>query len=200
MYKHRSTTPEWLYHPANISPDLVPALSKELLALYYHVANINEVLNLSGFLVSRETEEFHNSTCPIVMSMLTRLKIRDLFQYFCFITEVNDQPSDVHVDSFFDFGLNIPVLNCHDSATVWYDSEPTEKNLSVLNSESDALSCQTEDMKEIGRCDANVPHWINVNVPHRPLVMHDQFRVNASLRFSNVLLIDKQLPYWVYTK
>lgn len=203
MYKHRLTTPDWLCYPANISPDLVPSLSKELLALYHHVANSDGVLNLPGFLVSNETEEFHNSTCPTVMSMLAQLKIRDFFQHFCFIIEVVGQNSEVHVDTFFDFGLNIPILNCHDSYTVWYDSEPVGKNVSTgyqLNFKLDVVSCQTEDMKEIGRCDANVPHWINVNVPHCPVVMHDKLRINASLRFSNDLLIDKQLPYWVYTK
>jgi hypothetical protein len=203
MYKHRPTTPDWLYYPANISPKLVPELSRELLALYHHVANLNGVLNLPGFLISRETEEFHNKTCPIVMSMLKQLKIQNFFQYFCFVTNVKDQETHVHVDNVVDFGLNIPVLNCHDTYTVWYDSEPIGKNVSSgyqLNFEVDVLSCHQSNMKEIGRCNSTVPHWINVNVPHQPMVMHDQLRINASLRFDNELLIDRQLPYWVYKK
>jgi hypothetical protein len=36
---------------------------------------------------------------------------------------------------------------------------------------------------EIGRCDASIPHWINVNMIHRPETTHDQFRVAASVRF-----------------
>ena len=35
-----------------------------------------------------------------------------------------------------------------------------------------------------GRCNSDIPHWINVNVLHRPETHHDKFRVAASIRFS----------------
>jgi acyl-coenzyme A synthetase/AMP-(fatty) acid ligase len=38
-------------------------------------------------------------------------------------------------------------------------------------------------VKEIGRCDSSIPHWININTLHRPETTHDRFRVAASLRF-----------------
>ena len=207
MYKHKLTTPDWLCHPANISPDLVPALSKELFTLYHHAAYENKLLNKPGDLFVRESDEMLNKICPTVMRVLKQLMIQQFFLHFVFIVShkyTDDSFSVIHVDNNSDFGLNIPVYNCQDSCTVWYDSTPTGQNVSAeyhlnYDIEVNPLLCQ-DDAKEIGRCDANVPHWINVNIPHRPMIMHDKLRINASLRFDDRLLIDKQLPYWVYKK
>ena len=46
-----------------------------------------------------------------------------------------------------------------------------------------AIQGEVNSLVEIGRCEANVPRWINVNVLHRPETTHNKFRVAASLRF-----------------
>lgn len=131
--------------------------------------------------------------CPSLINELKRLGIDDLLIFLALITVRSGSKFPIHIDypdqARQSFGLNIPVLNCKNSFTVWYDAEPMAHEYvdsHIMTSElvSASIPCREETAIEIDRCDANVPHWINNYVPHKPVCLHDKFRINASVRFT----------------
>ena len=210
MYKHKPTTPDWLYRPANIALHIVPEISKELLILYEYTAKTIDTTH-SDYITapySRENKTFYKKMCPTLMAMLELLNIQDYLCAILFTGKTNTQKSEVHIDGLHNIALTIPVLNCGASYTAWYDSEPIgrpaifQRDPQLWTGADDynvAHACHTDTMKEIDRCPSHIPHWINVNVPHGIVTMHDQLRINSSLRFDeNKLLTNKNLPQKVY--
>jgi hypothetical protein len=92
------------------------------------------------------------------------------------------------VDVGDDIAMNIPMVRCEGTYTVWYDAKIVDQELPTYAIGSEIVKiarvCDPRTAVEIGRCDSNIPHWINVNVPHRPETHHDQLRMAASIRFS----------------
>jgi hypothetical protein len=118
---------------------------------------------------------------------LQRLKLRNSFKVLAFISVVIDKHFPAHVDAASEVALNIPLLNCDGTYTVWYDGQLESKEFDdyLIGAESARTAMQGDagSLVEIDRCEANVPRWINVNVLHRPETTHNKFRVAASLRF-----------------
>ena len=212
MYKHRPTTPDWLYYPANIAPHIVPEISKELLVLYEYTSADTIDTTYSDYVTgpySHENKTFYKKMCPTLMATLELLNIQDCFSGILFIGKTPTQKTEVHVDGCHDIALTIPVLNCDASYTTWYDSEPIgrppffqhqQQRWAVANDDPGVgQCCHTDTMKEINRCPSHIPHWINVNVPHGIITTHNQTRINSSLRFDEKkLLANKNLPQKVY--
>jgi len=184
--------PDWLYRPANVMTTMLGDIQKELTTLSFMI--IKDKFN--------SPSEFHiimnldliKEVCPTLMIELKRLGISDIVAFIALITVRSGSKFPIHIDypdqRRQSFGLNIPVLNCKDSYTVWYDAEPMpHKTIDqhIITSElvSASIPCDEETAIEIDRCDANVSHWINNNVPHKPICLHDNFRINASVRFTS---------------
>lgn len=212
MYKHRLTTPDWLYYPANIAQHVLPEISKELLVLYkYSSADTidTEYADYGTGPVSYENKTFYKKMCPTLMAMLELLNIQDCFCAIIFSGKTATQKAEVHIDGCHDIALTIPVLNCDATYTAWYDSEPIGRPIIFQHSQQRwavpdndpgvGQCCHTDTMKEIDRCPSHIPHWINVNVPHGIVTTHDRMRINSSLRFDEKkLLANKNLPQKVY--
>jgi hypothetical protein len=186
MQKYQSTTPDWLYHTPELDLNKLPVIQKELLKLFLLTKKDNLVPYTSTFTETADGELIIK-TCPTLVEELKRLKLFEITKFVAFISVDSQREFPPHVDVGVDIALNIPLLNCEGTYTVWYDGEITQKGLPdyAIGTEIAKISRlgNPRNLTEIGRCDANKPHWINVNVLHRPETHHDRFRVAASIRF-----------------
>jgi hypothetical protein len=90
--------------------------------------------------------------------------------------------------------LNIPIINCDDSYTVWYDTELGD----TFHDDNDfrntaRIQKPNTVATEIGRWDMRNPAWINTSIPHRPESTHNRPRAIISARF------DPELHEMLYT-
>ena len=182
--------PDWLYKPANIDLTKLKAIQSEVL----QVANllITDPVNGTSEILNAEDIETIKKKCPVLTSELTRLGISDLLFMFMLITVKPGSYFPIHVDypdpARLSFGLNIPILNCKNSYTIWYDAEvlPHQYLPSYLTKSplvATAYPCNEETAVEIGRVECSTPSWINNHIPHQPYCEHNKFRINLSLRF-----------------
>ena len=186
MYKFQQTTPNWLFHQANLNFPKLSDIQKELLKLLVYTKNQTLVPYTSTFVdVPAQTVL---ERCPLLLEQLKNLNLLDKFFTMGFISVDADHIFPPHIDGdVTDIALNIPLLGCEGTYTVWYDGKITDNELPsyAIGSEIVKIArvCDPRSAVEIDRCDSSIPHWINVNVFHRPETHHNQFRVAASLRF-----------------
>jgi hypothetical protein len=179
-----STQATWLYKKVNI-PNLV-TIQQELLAVSTTV--IKDVDNL--------TPDFHyiprtdiENLLPKTQKYLDQLGLLDRWKYLALITGNQGTSLPIHVDTIDwttrSYGLNIPVLNCASSFTVFYRAEidrPTQDD--PADPRASAFYCKEDTAVEIDRIEAINPCWVNICIPHCPIVNHQLPRILASLRFS----------------
>lgn len=196
VYKYTSATPDWLYQQANLNADILPEIQKELLQIFEFSKQFCLVPYTSTFMYL-EVEQIKD--CPILLQELDRLKLKQNFMALAFVSVVNDKEFPPHVDAGNEVALNIPLLNCSETYLVWYDGKITEEKIPeyVIGAPvaKDACLGDSEGLTEIDRIESNSPYWINVNVLHRPVTMHNNFRLAASLRFYPIP-IDEHGELW----
>ena len=186
MYKHTNTTPDWLYQQPNLNVDTLPVIKKELQKVFALTKPFSLVPYTSTYMEIGNSELLEQH-CPNLFTELRNLKLYNSLKVVAFISVVINKHFPAHVDVKSEVALNIPLINCDGTYTVWYNGQPQSKEfdnyLIGVESARNAMEADVDSLVEIDRCEANVPRWINVNVLHRPETTHDNFRVAASLRF-----------------
>ncbi len=184
--------PEWLHLPAAIDLQKLSIIQKELMHVAHHV--IKDIAHSPSQFINVEDLDLIKQVCPTLISELKRLGLYDLLFMISIITVRPGSYFPIHVDypdpRRLSFGLNIPVLNCTDSYTIWYDTKvlPYQYLPSYIVTSplvSVAQPCDEDNAVEIDRVECSVPSWINNHIPHRPHCEHNKFRINSSLRFTN---------------
>lgn len=187
--------PNWTHKLANIDKNLIPKYQKEMLSYLKSQAGIDDFLALpSQFRLVGGCEDI-KTHCPTAIQILKNLGIDNLLVTVGIIVVNSEYHYPIHIDSANparqSIGLNIPVLNCADSYTAFYKVSRIEyekwppKYLVGSEMAAGSVMCVEEDAVEIARCDANVPHWINVQTPHKPICNHKKLRINSSFRFDH---------------
>lgn len=187
-----------LYAPARITAEETKIIKFELFKFFQYWIKRqknSDLHNLESQFIGVDKHDLPvQDQAPVLYDILHRFKIYNAWHMLCFIVVSDNKEFPIHIDdmkpTWTAVGLNIPVLNCQDSKTVWYDTIP-EKNpkmpgyISELTPHANATAtrCVLTDAKEIGSCDANIPHWVNISVPHAPVCNHKKLRINSSLRF-----------------
>ena len=110
--------------------------------------------------------------------------------YFATVNSGNNNNNQwvVHVDdkdsNYLSYALNLPILNCEDSYTVWYDVKPDSEKIGWVKHYENVPCFLPEDIiKEIGRMPATQSAFVNISIPHRPEVMHNNPRIVLTTRF-----------------
>jgi hypothetical protein len=193
MQKYQSTTPDWLYCEPAVDFSNNREIKKELVLL--HGRNKKEYLTDFSSTFGQLDRNLAIAQCPTLCAELKKLDILKCLLGVVYVSIVHDKEWAIHCDVITDIGLNIPLINCHDTYTVWYDTEILDQRLPEYSVGTSLARtgriCNVENAKEIGRCNANKSYWINTNVPHRPETHHDKFRLAASLRFDPEPLDEK---------
>jgi len=202
MHKFKSSTPDWLYQTPALDNDALPLIQTELLKLSSETKN-NLVPYSSTFavygLLPKEKKHIVDQ-CPVLIQELHRLKLLDSFSWIGFASVHTSKYFPPHVDTV-DVGLNIPLYNCDNTYTVWYDAEILNQPLpDYVIGTAQVFYAKVVDQTnavEIGRVESNQPWWVNTNVAHRPETRHDKLRMAASIRFSPEPL-DKHNNLWAH--
>ena len=187
--------PEWTHRPANVDKTLLPTYQREILAFIKSKIGDKSILELpSQFRILGGRNEIIQN-CPQTVEILKKIGLDHLLVTIGIIVVHPDWHYPIHIDSANparqSFGLNIPILNCSGSYTAFYDVARIEYEKwppeYLVGSEMAAgsIMCEEEGAVEIARCDANVPHWINVQKPHKPICDHNKLRINSSIRFES---------------
>ena len=174
--------PTWFYKPVEV-PNL-SLIQKEFQMILPKLIKSDE--KYKYFHIDRSLIE---SEVPNYVNFLKSIGLLDRWVYSAIIA-TDGEEFVIHVDSLDwterCFALNLPIQNCDDSYTIWYDAKVNvdpvpgeEKSHRKL-----ARMCHPGTEKEICRMPANTPAWINVAIPHRPYTQHNRLRAIISARFS----------------
>lgn len=177
----------WLYRPAKL--DMIK-YSNEIRSLFDHLVPDLSKEEIPHFL-PLPTHNLIKEFCPDLFDQLQQWGVDQRLAECAFIIIPPGKQFPIHRDypswKFRNIGLIMPVLNCENSYTVFYEANVVDETLGdKVGGNSYANRSQHVDdnsVKEIGRCLSNQPHWINVYQPHAPVVNHNQYRVTFSIRF-----------------
>ena len=190
MHKYKDA-PDWLHYPANISNEEFQSIRPELAKLL--VLTLQE--ESYGFIMNDVS--MIPKICPKLTQFLKRNKLLDILSYIVTIVVHPEKEFYVHVDGWESIGLNFPILNCEETYTVWYDTEilndPTHIRPGEIEASTKICDQSNLEHKEIGRLDATIPSWLNVNIPHRPVVLHNKLRAAISFRFHPAPTVNGEL-------
>ena len=197
MQKYQSTTPDWLYHTPALDDNVLSVIQNELIKLSIHTKADMLVPYTSTFVAyGRLPLERKNifDRCPVLIQELQRLELLDTFYWIGFVSVDASKEFPPHIDTL-DVGLNIPLYNCDNTYTVWYDAKILDQPFPdhVIGTEvvKAARIVDKKNAVEIDRVEANRPLWLNTNVAHRPETHHEKLRMAASIRFYPEPINDK---------
>lgn len=189
MQKYFQSTPDWLYQSPALDDNVLPEIQKELIKLAVHNKANLLVPYSSTFAVYGMGQVQRKNIfdwCPTLIQELQRLELLDNFYWIGFVSVDSSKEFPPHIDTL-DVGLNIPLYNCDNTYTVWYDAKILDQSFPdhVIGTPlvKNARIVDKKNAVEIGRVEANRPLWLNTNVAHRPETHHDKLRMAASIRF-----------------
>jgi len=178
---------EWLYRPAKIN---IEDYRTDLEQLRQAVMPDLDQFNDTHFIPVSHDDLRTN--CPNIIHLIQSWDLEDRMAENALILVKPNKHYAIHRDfplwKARNIALNLPVANCEDSYTGFYEAEvlPRETMNGKLGENiyvNHALAVKDDTAKEIGRCDSWIPHWINVYVPHAPIVNHGLVRIALSIRF-----------------
>lgn len=186
------TRPTWLYKNVNINN--LDAIKAECLAVFNnHYAN---AFGRRGFTFTRINQDILRAEAPSYTQALKDLGLYERWTNSAFVgtrgeTRLKDSP--IHVDhtdwNVRCFALNMPVVNCQESYTVFYEANSQTPTAPIPEWITDAASYRVggsyreEDCREIGRHNVEHPAWVNVGIPHRAINNSPDMRLIISTRF-----------------
>jgi hypothetical protein len=207
--RYYSSKADWLYKTIPTSDDLLATFSRELLK----VLQITQVKNKTLF---------KNMLAPCwdlgvltahAPNLILWLQDQSLDEYFIgtyFTIADSNTHLSIHIDSDVDedfdgskINLLMPVSNCKNSWTIWYDADKTIEGVPenfVKNGYGKSFDLSTA--VEVVRVESTTPYWINGLFPHAPVTGQlenaSSPRIIASLRFKNSILQDEKIKsYYV---
>ena len=178
--------PSWFYKPIQI--ENLEAIQQELLkVLYKKIPNFDEAAPLFHYTTREEVEPY----APLYTELIRSLGLLDKWIASPIITTNHQYAFPIHIDNADwltnCYGLNIPIINCEDTYTVWYDAEIQEERPELDKSNPKNVSRLVKrgtPATEIARWHMKDPAWINVSIPHAPVSNHNKPRALLSARFS----------------
>lgn len=179
--------PTWLYKPVII--ENLQQIQKECLDIFYK--HYSDIFREHGFTFTYLEQDIFRAEAPAYIEYLKELGLYDKWVRTVFVGTVGEkrwQDSMIHVDTedweTRSYALNIPVINCENSHTVWYE---VENKIDPLMSPDviyrTARAYNRETSTEIGRMSANQTAWINVAIPHCAENDNANLRLIVSTRF-----------------
>lgn len=193
--------PDWMYRPVSI-PQLTQ-IQTEILSLID--SKYNTVFTADGFGIESSQylgiplEDLLNHS-PSCVDFLRSINLLDRLSAVTLVGTLNGlhaKPAIVHVDDkdwkVTCFALNLPLKNCENSYTVWYETKELEgESIPDSKNSSDPYYFfqkvggyhEHQLVREIGRWEVSNPAFVNIGIPHRPESLHNELRLLMSLRFS----------------
>jgi hypothetical protein len=167
------------YKPAVI--DNLPSIADQILGC------LSTLPEGSSFFI--QDTDYIKSHCPALGDYLDSI---DLYQRWCYTGIAKLDACGVlplHSDGKCRWALNLPILNCQQSYTIWYDAKPKEDITKPVVIDGVATTAsyvkyKEETAVEIDRVCSDQALWVNVHTPHSAINYSDKPRIILSLRFS----------------
>jgi hypothetical protein len=176
--------PNWFYKPIEVENLL--GIQEELTAyLYKKIPNFDTIGSMFVYIDRKEIEPH----VPLYKKYIDSLGILAKWEYSAIVGTTSNQDFVIHVDChdwiLRSYGLNIPIINCDGTYTVWYDAEIEGEIFNNADPRSTARMIKPNTTAtEIARWEANKPAWVNNSIPHRPISTHTKPRAIISARFT----------------
>lgn len=176
--------PKWFYKPLVVNN--LTEIQSEVIPFIYKKISDFDTATPQFVYVNRDEIE---STVPSYVKYIDSLGLLDKWVWCAIITTNGEHEFPIHVDSYDwkvrCYGLNLPIINCEGTYTVWYDAEIEGE---IFDKDNDprhyARRIKPDTIAtEIGRWDMSNPAWINTSIPHRPVSTHNKPRAVISARF-----------------
>jgi hypothetical protein len=197
----------WTYKYAPINEKALAGIQQELINLWNEYTSEKNYTTCRFVYIVMDQKVSEN--CPELVKEVARLKLNDILEGVGFLVVPPGCYTPLHTDNGTSITLSIPVINCDDSYTVWYrDPERLELNTdldhlgigkdTLLNPDSaeDVLVeylqvaqlpyFKIDAEKELDRVECTRALWLNTAIPHRAEVLHNELRVLATLRFTEL--------------
>jgi hypothetical protein len=178
--------PDWLYK--TITVDNLAQIQKELLTvLYSKVLDFDTPKETIRYVpVSRSDIEPY---APAYVEYIKSLGLLHKWTFSLIIIVSNISKENIHIDHIDYnqrcYGLNMPLINCEDTHTVWYNGTIEHISPTDIPSLTNARNINTDlPYNEIGRLEASNPAWVNVSIPHVGINNKDKPRALISARFN----------------
>lgn len=134
--------------------------------------------------------------CPEFVKHLNLINIGNLLCGVGIIIVYPGTKFPIHVDHEEDItqqvGLNVPVQNCNNSFTVWYQNvnktKYPDKEISGNMYTDQICQFDGDNPIEVARCELTKPVWINTGLPHTAESQNPGLRISASFRFHKEIL------------
>ena len=185
MIGNFESSPKWTYKPVQITN--FSAIQDELKLALYHIIPTFEYMPPAFNFVWRQDIE---SLIPAYCELLRSFDIFDKWEYSAFITTNANIPFPIHVDSTEwetrCYGLNIPVINCEGTYTMFYDAEIEDTMVTDVSDTKNSYRLIKENTNPIliDKLESSNPAWVNLSVPHAPFSTHSKPRAIFSSRFT----------------
>lgn len=162
--------------------------------MFYKKFNINEL----DIIISKTLEFLKNDTeilvnnfrgfypldnqkfldfCPEIQKSLTESGFNPV--RFNLYKTIKNGDSQVHIDTTaYNCRINIPILNCEDTHTVFYEAEPLKQV--VQENKLPFILCNQETAIEVERFTLDSPTVLRTDVPHK-VIMNDNKTPRISL-------------------
>lgn len=176
------TQPSWYFKPINV-PNL-SLIQSEFQTILAELISMEE--RVKYFHIDRDRIE---SKVPNYVAFLDSIGLLDRWIYSALVVTTSDEEFPIHVDALDwtsrCFALNLPIQNCDDSDTVWYDAIIDADPIfgDITSNRKLARLCHHETATEVCRMPALTPAWVNISLPHRPVTRHSRLRAIISARF-----------------
>lgn len=177
------TNPKWLYKPVEvdnlqeIQREIIPIILRKIPNFYTKGPDFVPIMR-------DEIEPF----APCYTEFIKTHAVISRWKWCAIITTNLNKDFPIHVDSNnwkqLCYALNVPVINCEGTHTVWYDTEI--QSYASERAAAYGTACMQKlntPAVEIGRWHMSKPAWVNTSVPHRPVSTHGLPRAVLSARF-----------------
>ena len=179
--------PSWLFKP--IVVDDLAKIQQEFLAIkQQHYSDLEDIWKPD--LLVHIDKQYITALAPNYIAWLTKLGIVDRWAASVWAANCkgyNDYIPHVDKIDFRDrcFAINIPIANCENSYTVWYDVEPNSQVVGLIPHYKDVPAWPKDKIKgELGRMPAAQTAIINVAIPHCSQTDHNDLRLVLTTRFT----------------
>ena len=191
---YRPLNPNWFFSYIDI-PNL-SNITQELTNL--KITNVQKV-SYNVYYTNVFAKTIHNS-CPFLIQYLSNLKILNKFFRLLYSDNmINGSP--IHVDSYDPtycmYSLNIPLSECDNSYTAWFDTNNKTLMQPHVSPTMFATINNGDITKELCRVESNRPLLANTTILHRGITNNPN-RSLVGLRFYPELNIDDLHRLGVY--
>ena len=176
--------PNWTHKIVKV--DNLEIIQQELIpVLYKEIPDFESAKSQFVYVLREKIEPY----APTYVKFIESLGILDRWTY-CGIITTNANSIPVHIDSINwrtrCYGLNLPLINCEGTYTVFYDAEIDDvqyRNSSDSRHTARMMKPNSKNI-EIERVESNTTMWVNTHIPHAPVSTHSNPRAIISARFT----------------